>query len=423
MKTRTLLIYTLFLSAVFSHTVVFAQDKPVSRHGTVSFILHTDKTYSNGKWEHVFTQNLVELPGLGNCYFERSYATVCIGFRWEKDEIHRGFFLLFTELPGPGKYAIQFTWDAEKGQSDMYMNGILARLENPRYYTPWEVKGTAVGNRIPPGPLRVTDVNVLSRYLAKEEAVKLVPKELLGKMAHLLGNRNLPSPLDFRKRKGKLLYSSKMNNQASMKDWVLEGPAEINFKDDKMIIRSQIPNPSNGSTGHFNYWCPVDFPNNFIAEWEFQPLKEQGLTHIFFAAKGVNGEDIFDPALPKRDGHYIQYYGGAINNYYVIYFSNRRLLRTSNLATSHLDKSNKLSTLTFGQIAITPGAKEFRRMRLIKEGGHVQLLVNDKVYLDCTDPGSERWGPVLRGGKISFRQMAVTVAAYRNFNVWELRGR
>ena len=77
--------------------------------------------------------------------------------------------------------------------------------------------------------------------------------------------------------------------------------------------------------------------------------------------------------------------------------------------------------MALGQIGITPGVKEFHRMRMIKDGAHMQLQVNGKAYLDFADPGSERWGPVLGGGRISFRQMAATMAAYRNFNVWELK--
>ncbi len=421
MKIRTLFILTLFLCAVFSHTVVFAQDNPISQQGAVSFILHTDKTYSNGKEKNAFRQILLELPGLARCMLARNYTAVNILFIWEKNDIHRGFSLYFTELPGPGKYSIQFTWDADKGLADMYMNGIPSRLENPRYYTPWKVKGEAVSFNIPPGPNRVTDVKILSSYMPEEEVLKQVPKKLYGKMAPLIiGNKEFPPPVDTVKRKGKLLYSSKMNNQASMKDWVLEGPADISFKDDMMIMGSQTPNPPDGSSGHFNYWCPLDSPGNFIAEWEFQPLKEHGLAIIHFAAKGVNGEDIFDPTLPKRDGHYEQYHSGAINNYFIIYYSNLRIMRTTNIATIYMNKSTKLTALARGQIGVTPGIMKFHRLRLIKDGGHIQLLVNDKVYFDCADPGNERWGPVLKDGKIGFRQMAVTVAAYRNFNVWEL---
>jgi hypothetical protein len=59
-------------------------------------------------------------------------------------------------------------------------------------------------------------------------------------------------------------------------------------------------------------------------------------------------------------------------------------------------------------------------MRMIKDGGRIQMQVNNMVVLDFTDPGSDRWGQALDGGKISFRQMARAMAAYRNFKVWEL---
>ena len=211
-----------------------------------------------------------------------------------------------------------------------------------------------------------------------------------------------------------------MNNKESMKGWVLEGPAVIDFADNSMIMRSQIPNPPDGSTGHFNYWCPEDFPSNIIVEWEFKPLSDKGVCHLFFSAMGQNGEDIFDPSLPERDGHYQAYINGVINNYFFIYFSNLRMMRTSNVATTWFNKSSKQSVLTLGQIGVTPGEKEFHKIRVIKDGAHMQIIVNGKVYLDYTDPGNERWGPVLGGGKISLRQMAVTMAAYRNFSVWEL---
>jgi len=324
-------------------------------------------------------------------------------------------------LPGPQKYAIQLTWDADQGLSDGYFNGTLFRKENTRYYRPWKVNGSATGFNVPEGQNRVTDVKVVSKFLPHGEVENQVPKELYGKQAHLLHLQNLATPLDVKSKKGKLLYASKLNNKAAIKDWVLEGPAEINFEDNSMIMSSQIPNPTDGSTGHFNFWCPEDFPGSFIAEWEFKPVNEQGCCHIFFSGKGLNGEDLFDPSIPKRDGHFSQYHSKAIENYYIIYFSNRRVLRTSNMATTWLCKANKLKLLVLGQIAVIPGVNEFFRMRLIKDGAHIQLQANDKTYLDFTDSGNERWGPVLDGGKISFRQMAVSVGAYRNFKVWELR--
>jgi hypothetical protein len=396
-------------------------DNPVKDSGAVSFILNTDKTYRNGSPEENFSQILLKLPGLATCLLQRDTSGIFITMQWDSGGTHTGYYILLTELPGPAKYHIQFTWDAEKGLSDGYFNGIPIRLENPLYCQRWEVKGTATRVYVPGGPNRVADVHVSNRYRPRDEAMTRVPKALKGKYDYLLGQKDLPPPMDIGGKKGKLLYSTRMDSEASMKDWVLEGPGIIDFVDNTTIMRSQIPNPPDGSTGHFNYWCPESFPDNIVVEWEFKPFTDKGVCHLFFAAKGQKGEDIFDSALPKRDGHFQQYINGVINNYYFIYFSNLDLMRTSNMATVWLAKSSKQSIMALGQIGITPGVKEFHRMRMIKEDAHMQLQVNGKVYLDFTDPGSERWGPVLGGGRISFRQMAVTMAAYRNFNVWELK--
>jgi len=396
-------------------------DNPVKDSGAVSFILNTDKTYRNGSPEENFSQTLLKLPGLATCLLQKDTSGIFIAMEWDSAGTHTGYYILFPELPGPAQYHIQFTWDAGKGLSDGYFNGIPIRLENPRYYQPWEVKGTATQVQVPGGPNRVTDVHVFNRYLPRDEAIARVPKALKGKDGYLLGQKDLPPPMDIGGRKGELLYSTRMDSEASLKDWVLEGPAIVDFADNSTIMRSQIPNPPDDSSGHFNYWCPESFPDNIVVEWEFKPFTDKGVCHLFFAAKGKKSEDVFDPALPKRDGHFQPYINGVINNYYFIYFSNNRMMRTSNMATAWLAKSSKQSILALGKIGIMPGIKEFHRLRVIKDGAHIQFQVNGKVCLDFTDPGSERWGPVLGGGRISFRQMAVTIAAYRNFNVWELK--
>ena len=60
-------------------------------------------------------------------------------------------------------------------------------------------------------------------------------------------------------------------------------------------------------------------------------------------------------------------------------------------------------------------------MRLIKNGSHIQLQIDGKVHLDYNDIDATRYDTVLTKGKISFRQMAVNIATYKNFKVWELR--
>jgi hypothetical protein len=271
------------------------------------------------------------------------------------------------------------------------------------------------------GPLRVSDVQVQPVYSSPDEISRLVPGNLDGSGAAVLWLQDLTINVDVERRKGKLLYSSESDNGMPFESWIIEGPGNISFEEGSTIVRSLISDPPDGSTGHFNFWCPDEFPGSFIAEWDFTPVSEYGLTGVFFAAKGENGEDLFDPALPVRDGHYPQYHSGAIESYFLFYYTNRYVNRTTDYSTTWLLKAHNVSNLAKGPIGIKPRLYEYSHVRLIKDGGHILFTVNDRVTMDFTDPGNDRWGPILDGGKVGFRQMARTVAAYRNFKVWELQ--
>ncbi len=188
-----------------------------------------------------------------------------------------------------------------------------------------------------------------------------------------------------------------------------------------MIMKSEIPNPSDGFTGHFNFWCPINFPDSIIIEWEFTPISDHGVCHLFFATKGQNGKEMFDSSLAKRDGHYSQYHSRDLNNYFVIYFSNWGILRTTNFATTSLHKSNPYAFLSHGKIGIVPGDNHFHKIQLIKKQGEIQLYVNGNICLDFSDPGNNRWGTINSNGKIGFRQMAETIAKYKNFKVYSIK--
>lgn len=396
-------------------------DKILNKAGAISFVLETNRTYRNGNPEESFVQSLIELPGLATCVLERSKAGIFIAMEWEKESKHIGFYLLFSDLPGPEKYHVLFTWDSNKGIADGYFNGIPFRKEKLSFYKPWKVEGSANIVKIPEGPNCISELKVFNYYLSKKEAIKLTPRTLKYKNKNLLGQTDLPKPININKRKGELLYSVDMKTKEDIRDWIFEGPGHYEFEENKMILTSEIPNPPDFSTGHYNFWCPKEFPDKIIVEWEFMPLVDIGACHIFIAAKGNNGENIFDPKLSKRDGHFAQYINGQINNYYFIYFSNIQRMRTTNMATTWITKSSKQAMLALGEVGIEPGNERFFKMRLIKDSAHIQLQIDGKVCLDYTDTDDDRYDAVLEGGKISFRQMAASVAAYKNFNVWELK--
>lgn len=212
--------------------------------------------------------------------------------------------------------------------------------------------------------------------------------------------------------KGKLLYESALSSPQNVQGWRMEGPGEIEFQDGWMHMYSS------GEKWHHVFWCPQDFPNRFIAEWEMQNMEPNaGLCIVFFAAKGIHGESIFDPKLPKRDGTFKQYTKGQINNYHISYYANNP--KKPNRGNSHLRKNKGFVVVQRGKVGIPTKSTKIHKIRLIKDGAHIIMFVDQRKIIDWTDDG-EKYGPVLKDGKIGFRQMRWTHFRYRKLKIWAL---
>ncbi|MCX6199638.1 MAG: DUF1961 family protein [Bacteroidetes bacterium] len=213
--------------------------------------------------------------------------------------------------------------------------------------------------------------------------------------------------------KGELLYSNSLAAKEDTAGWRMEGVGQVEFANGWMKIVS--PNEK----GHHVFWCPQEIPANFIAEWEVQNLHtEVGLCIIFFAAKGLNGEDIFDVSLPKRDGTFKDYTNGAINNYHISYYANSK--DHPGRETAHLRKNKGFHMVQEKELGIPIHSKAIHKIQLVKFGGIIQLFIDGRNAIDWLDDG-KHLGKILQGGKIGFRQMKWTQFNYRNFNVWECK--
>ncbi len=213
-------------------------------------------------------------------------------------------------------------------------------------------------------------------------------------------------------KKGRLIYENPFKSLKDVQGWVMEGPGKIEFKEDWMHIFSP------DEKWHHVFWCPHEFPDSFIAEWESQNIKtDAGLCIIFFAAKGVNGEDIFDPKLPARDGTFSFYIRGEMNCYHISYYANNP--KKPDRGDSHLRKNKGFNLVQTGPEGIPTNSTKIHKLRLIKDGAHIILFVDERKIIDWIDDG-RKYGAPLKDGKIGFRQMQWSHFRYRNFKVWEI---
>lgn len=213
--------------------------------------------------------------------------------------------------------------------------------------------------------------------------------------------------------KGKLIYENPLASKEDVKDWLMEGPGVVEFKNDWMEMYS--PNEEY----HHVFWCPQDFPGSFVAEWELQNLEtDAGLCIIFFSALGNNGESIFDPSFPKRDGTFSQYTKSKyFNNYHISYYANGIDNREREVA--HLRKNTGFVNVQVGEPGIPVKSTEIHKMTLVKDDAHITCFVDDRKIIDWIDDGKTQ--PVWQDGKMGFRQMQWTHFRYRNFKVWSLK--
>ena len=213
--------------------------------------------------------------------------------------------------------------------------------------------------------------------------------------------------------KGNLIYENSFAERTMVGDWKIEGPGKLEFRNGWMEMSSPQ------EEYHQVFWCPENFPDSFMAEWEVQNLEtDGGLCIIFFAAMGLNGESVLDSNLPERDGTFSDYTQGKINNYHISYYANNPEYEKGR-GFANLRKNQGFDLVQSGNIGIPVESKDIHKVKLVKDGSHIVMWVDHSRIIDWTDDGVEL-GSILKSGKIGFRQMKWTHFRYKNFKVWNL---
>lgn len=216
-----------------------------------------------------------------------------------------------------------------------------------------------------------------------------------------------------------LLYENPLSCNEDVKDFVLEGKANITFPEGRMRIENAVSDKE-GQKANYVFWCPEEFPSDVLIQWNFWPLREPGLCMLFFAAKGKNGEDLFDPSLAERTGEYVQYHHGDINAFHVSYFRRKepdeRAFHTCNLRKSY---GFYLVSQGGDPIPDVEDADGPYRIAVLKKGNEVVFFVNE-LEVFCFEDDGKTYGPLLSGGKLGFRQLAPFMGEYADLKVYHI---
>lgn len=216
-----------------------------------------------------------------------------------------------------------------------------------------------------------------------------------------------------------LLYYNRLACEDDIKDFILEGQANISFHNGCLQMENML-SEKEGQKANYVFWCPQEFPSDIRIEWDFKPITEVGLCMLFFAAKGRNGRDLFDTTLNKRNGEYPLYHHGDINAFHVSYYR-RKELKEREFHTCNLRKSYGFHLVAQGADPIPDAAdcNDFYHLAIERKGGKIGFYINDLQIFEYEDDGYS-YGEKLGSGKIGFRQLAPLVARYKELRVYEI---
>ena len=201
-------------------------------------------------------------------------------------------------------------------------------------------------------------------------------------------------------------------------DWAMEGKGIAECGGGYLSLRSEIFTVPRDRDGHFNFWLKRDFPANVAFEWEFRYPEpgNEGLAIVMWAARGRDGEDIFDPGLPSRRGEVMSdMHSGAIDCYHTSYIARGR--KEANLRKNYgfhlVSHGHDLSTVSMPD--------EWHVVRLEQCHNTITLLFDGKESYRYSDDGTAGGPPINTGGKFGFRQQNnLCRGEYRNFRVYAL---
>jgi hypothetical protein len=216
----------------------------------------------------------------------------------------------------------------------------------------------------------------------------------------LVGQRLVPKDVDWQHP----VYATSFDGSGVLADWKLEGGKRMAIEDGRLVLESEPGSAKGETANHLVCWLTKELPADFLLEFKVRPQnRKQGLNIVFFNARGLKGESIFDPALAPRDGLFRQYHSGDLNNYHVSYWAGDR-------GTANVRKNKGFTLVATGpDLVVTAPEGSFQTIRLYKRGGAIRLMVDDIISVAFDDEG-KTWGPIWsHPGWIALRQMAHTI--------------
>jgi hypothetical protein len=216
--------------------------------------------------------------------------------------------------------------------------------------------------------------------------------------------------------RGRVLFEEPFKD---LRQWRHEGSGTMLLDtNEAATLRLECVGSAQGKAGA-QAFCMQDFPDGVAIEYDLKVLTKNGLVITFLAMKGAKGEDMFASEMPARQG----VFGDYVRNERLVSYHvsvSRYDDKGEHTGVSNWRRNPGLNLMNEGP-DLCKEINRWYRIRIVKDGKHLQLGVDGKLAHEFTDPEQLK-APLPTDGKIGFRAIGAEVRMLmRNFKVTALR--
>lgn len=333
-------------------------------------------------------------------------------------------------------YQITITWDDSRDWLGLYVNGFLVGTQN-RLHT---LQRTPCGQRLAMGcpGLGIGEIlfeadcadgaEVLNGYT---EARTRENTEIDAEIGRTFAGKDAKQ-LNWRPEGGwRPFYRSSLKGRTVLKDFYLQGMAEaVEETAEGLSVRTRLQRsrPEKDTVGELGglhedrdqvyLWLLPVVEGDVAVEFEFMPMKENGLSMVILQAAGMHGEAFMEDWPRRSNGWMNTVYGENVRNYHWEYF--REMDDCRNDVASHvLVKNPWLWPLHYQCQDRLLEQNRWHKLQFVQEGPLLRGAINGQQVIDCIDTDTTGHGPIYRGGNVGIRCMWKSAFLFRNLKIWQ----
>lgn len=323
-------------------------------------------------------------------------------------------------------YNFALTWDYEKDQYRMFVNGVSVGKENQ--HTTQKFHRDSINSSLYLGnpTFCYSDIKFYNTALSqpelrdifKNEVTKFDPA-LQEELQHTYegGPRN---PFVWKVDAG---WQSKLDlsltRPTDLDSFYIQGkPVQVAITKEGLLIET-INKEMNAAKldSQMYVWTKKPFEGDLYVEYEYKTLRRGGLSLLLTQASGMNREDFMADYPLRTSGRMTMIYGEDMRSYHWEYYREMADMR-NDLDNSAFMKQPWNYPLAFASQNAPLSKDTWHKLQFLQIGNQLVGAIDGQIMFECTDDGFINNGPVLNFGRIAIRCMLHSKMVFRNLKVY-----